>query len=157
MSIFSTCQDTFRKGILFHQYRYRICRPFWLFQGPEMKPFWRFQAPELNSFFFIRTSKIFGLRPNLLLGPAGGYHLAFGQMGPRQAIFIRYQNFWALSTLKFQTLCLALLNSLVLARHTTLQIKTNLVQVFLVKVMGKNPQVVDFCFNVQFILSLKSF
>ena len=25
---------------------YRICQPFWLFQGHEMKPFWQFEAPE---------------------------------------------------------------------------------------------------------------
>ena len=29
-----------------HSLRYRICRPFWLFQGPEIKPFWHFKAPE---------------------------------------------------------------------------------------------------------------
>ena len=25
---------------------YRICRPFWLFKGPEIEPFWQFKAPE---------------------------------------------------------------------------------------------------------------
>ena len=41
-------------------WRYRICRLFWLFQGPEIKPFWQSKAPgkSMNIFGAFRPLKM---------------------------------------------------------------------------------------------------